>query len=111
MQRRQAKSTDPLYDLSAVTVPDRDQKDATHTASYESQRPVLGPEMGQSNAQCAAVTYPNPTPQNQIMQQVEYRVDVANQLQTDQPGQQVRTHHQQMIGQHFVESHMQKHIR
>lgn len=35
----------------------------------------MGPEMGQFNAQYAAVTYPSATLQNQIMQQVEYRVD------------------------------------
>ncbi|KAK7707699.1 hypothetical protein SLS63_013692 [Diaporthe eres] len=80
MQKRQARFTDPLYDMSSVTMPDRDQKNTSYANSYESHQQVLAPEMGQNNAQCIAVTYPSSTMQNQITQQVEYRVEVGNQV-------------------------------
>lgn len=80
MQKRQARSTDSLYDMSSVTIPDRDQKNTCYANSYESQQPVLAPAMSQNNAQFAAVTYPSSTVQNQITQQVEYRVEVGDQL-------------------------------
>lgn len=61
-------------------IPDHEQKISTYSASYayESQQPVLGPEMGHRNTQYAVVTYPSAALHDQITQQVEYRVDVAN---------------------------------
>lgn len=80
LQKRQARSTNPLYDMSSVTIQDRDQKSIYYTNSYESQEPVVSPEMGQNNAKCAAVTYPSSTLQDQITQQVEYRVQVGDRV-------------------------------
>lgn len=84
MQQRQARSTDPLYGMSTVAYPDRRQKDTTYATSYESQQPVLGPEMCQGNFQHAVVTYPSATLQDQTMQQVGYRVEGLEQLRSQQ---------------------------
>lgn len=85
MQQRQARSTDPLYDMSTVAYPDPHQKDTTYATSYESQQLVLGPEMCQGNVQHAVVTYPSATLQDQTMQQVGYRVEGPEQLRSQQP--------------------------
>lgn len=64
--------------------PDRGQKTTTYATPYESQQPVVGPGMVQSNASCAAFTYPSATLHNPIMQQVDYRVGVAGALGAEQ---------------------------
>lgn len=85
MQRRQARSADPLYDTSAVPYPASEQKTATYATPYEIQKPVLGPGLVQSSPQYAVVTYPSATLYNPVMQQVEYGMGVA-----DPPGAEQR---------------------
>lgn len=72
MQNRATRSGDPLYDISAVSMPDRD----VESTSYESQRPVLRPEMNQLATQCSVGPHGENTlqPEDQIMRKLEYRV-------------------------------------
>lgn len=79
MARRHARSTDPLYDISAISIHDRGQKTLTHATSYESNRLMLKPAKGRTAAECSATTGPGPAHPDQIMRQVEYRIEVADQ--------------------------------
>ncbi|ROW13814.1 hypothetical protein VPNG_03623 [Cytospora leucostoma] len=78
MQKQHARSTDPLHNISAVTIHERDHKSVMQATYYDSQRPMLRPEAGRTAAQCSAATNSSPTPQHQIMRQVEYTSEVAD---------------------------------
>lgn len=70
---------DPLYDISAISILDRDQKTLTHTASYESHQLILKPAKGRTAAECSTTTGPSPAHPDQIMPQGEYRTEVDDQ--------------------------------
>lgn len=86
--RRHARSTDPVYDVSAITFHDRGQKTLVQASSFESQQPVLGPEKGRTAAQCSTTTARGQSPvhPDQILRQVEYGIDVSGQPFAQQRG-------------------------
>ena len=86
MQKGSAKSTDPLYDISAITFNHHDDHIVKHSPSCESQHPILRPD---SVEVVAAVHYvpgrdASLTAQNQIMRQFQYAVEVSEKPVTEQ---------------------------
>lgn len=70
MRGKSARSTDPLYDISAVGLPDQD----TDMNSYDEQRPELRPGMNEMAVQYPEAPHLIPTQKNRILRQLEYQV-------------------------------------
>ncbi|ETS81749.1 hypothetical protein PFICI_06751 [Pestalotiopsis fici W106-1] len=84
MLKRKERSTDPLYDISAISMPDFDHNADQNAASVQVPYPVLNTVEGQVAAQYSAGINSYLVPQNQMTRHFEYRTEMTARPTTTQ---------------------------